>query len=106
MTFLVPSDWVDFLWIVIPVRMFPFSPDFLFTLMLYIPTSLNWPSAMAIAGFICAMSLRKLMNLYSAYGITLFANTNAHALKARMKIVRLFIARCNEIPEDFIAANS
>ncbi|MNE86424.1 hypothetical protein D3C80_1835230 [compost metagenome] len=74
--------------------------------MLYVPTSLNWPSAIAIAGLAWAMFFLKFTNLYSAYGITLFANQNATMLKRKIKMIKTRMALCNEIPEDFMAANS
>jgi hypothetical protein len=46
------------------------------------------------------------MNLYSAYGITLLAKKKAIMLSKRIKAIRLLIALCNDIPADFIAANS
>jgi uncharacterized phage-like protein YoqJ len=52
------------------------------------------------------MFFLKLMNLYSAYGITLFAKKKEVILKIKMKIVNPLMALCNEIPADFIAANS
>ena len=38
--------------------------------------------------------------------MTLLAKTNARILKKKINIVKLFKARCNEIPADFMAANS
>jgi hypothetical protein len=41
---------------------------------------------MAIAGFTCAMFFLKLMNLYSAYGITLLAKKKAITLSKKKAI--------------------
>ena len=61
---------------------------------------------MAMAGFTWAMSFLKLMNLYSAKGITLLAKKKAPRLNNKIKTVELRIALLKDIPDDLIAANS
>ena len=104
---LAPNPMLLFLTcMVIPSNISPLSPDFLSTLMFDVPIMLNCPSAIAIAGFCWTIFFRRLMNRNWASGITLLAKKKDTKAKIPMVIVSIFIARCNEIPDDFIAANS
>lgn len=61
---------------------------------------------MAMAGLTLAMLRRRLKKLTSAKGITLLAKKKLTIPKKTIKILKLFMARPNEIPVDFMAANS